>query len=665
MKAKVLTVFLIAVIGMSCKDVHESDYDVDICVYGGTSAGVIAAYTAKQQGKSVVLIEPGQRLGGMTSGGLGYTDIGNKYAVKGLALDFYRRIGQHYGKFEQWIFEPKVAKAVYEDYVKRADLDVRYNTRLYSVKKEDGIIREIILENSRQPAVSTNTSLKAKMYIDCSYEGDLMAKAGVGYTVGREDNKAYNETLSGVQFAQALSIYHQFPDGVDPYIIPGKPESGLLWGINGQPLEPEGTGDKKVQAYCFRLCLTSNPENMVPITRPENYDSTKYELLVRFLDVELEQTEWYKHFKPMPNNKTDINSTGAVSTDMIGANYDYPDGSYDVRKRIIKEHEDYTKGLLYFYGHDPRSPAKMREEMAKWGYPKDEYAENGHFSPQLYIREARRMIGEYVMTQHNCQGKEVVDDGIGLAAYGMDSHNCQRVIVNGMVKNEGDVQVGGFPPYPISYRSIIPKKEECTNLLVPVCLSATHMAYGSIRMEPVFMVLGQSAATAASMAIDSKKGVQHIDVKKLQQELLDNPLADKSTSDILVDNDDNGVEISGQWEPVYQNCYGKSMLLSKDGSGSVKFTPSILQEGKYDVYMYIPRFGNMAESITASVSDGKTTVQKIIKASEVIVLGQTSGEWVSLGRYDLQKGKDSFVSITANGSKGQAFADALIWVPVK
>jgi FAD dependent oxidoreductase len=283
-------------------------------------------------------------------------------------------------------------------------------------------------------------------------------------------------------------------------------------------LQPNGTGDKKVQAYNFRLCLTNNPENRIAISRPADYDSTMFELLVRQLKSYTPDTlNWQLlHIAPMPNQKTDINNCGGFSSDMIGMNYDYPEADYATRKKIIQAHESYTKGWLYFLGHDPRVPLHLRNDMLQWGYPKDEYVDNNHFTHQLYIREARRMVSDYVMTQHNCEGREKVEDGIGLAAYTMDSHNIQRVVVNGMVKNEGDVQEGGFGPYPVAYRSIVPKKEECSNLLVPVCLSASHIAYGSIRMEPVFMVLGQSAAVAACMAIDSKKAVQDIDVKNLQ-----------------------------------------------------------------------------------------------------------------------------------------------------
>jgi hypothetical protein len=357
------------------------------------------------------------------------------------------------------------------------------------------------------------------MFIDCTYEGDLMAKAGVSYIVGREANSQYNETWNGVQMLDK----HQFPEGIDPYRVPGNPASGLLWGISTATLAPNGTGDKLLQTYNFRLCLTKDPANRIPITRPVNYDSTKYELLLRQVAIEKPpHINWgVMHIADMPNSKTDINNKGGFSTDMIGMNHAYAEADYETRKKIIKDHEEYTKGFLYFVGHDSRVPEHLRQQMLEWGYPKDEYLDNDHFSHQLYVREARRLMGEYVMTQHNCEGREVVNDGIGLAAYTVDSHNCQRIIVKNpktgkmQVRNEGDVQVGGFPPYPISYRSLIPKKADCQNLFVPVCLSATHIAYGSIRMEPVFMALAQTSAVAAVMAIDAKKPVQEIDITQL------------------------------------------------------------------------------------------------------------------------------------------------------
>ena len=642
---------------------------VDICVYGGTSGGVIAAYTAKKAGKTVLLIEPGKHLGGMTSGGLGLTDIGNKYAITGIARDYYRRIGQHYGKFEQWIFEPHVAENLFSDYVKRGNVNVLLSHRLASVKKSDGQIQEIVLENSENP--SAKRTIRAKMFIDCSYEGDLMAKAGVSYIVGREANSVYNETISGVQLMNG----HQLPDGIDPYKTPGNPASGLVWGVSPAKLEPNGTGDKKVQAYNYRICLSSDPANQVPITRPAGYDSTHYELLARLIAAQPQKRTLNDYFiwSGMPNKKTDINNRNGFSTDMIGMNYDYPDGSYEKRAQIIRNHELYTKGLLYFFGHDSRVPQELREQMLKWGYPKDEYTDTGNWSPQLYVREARRMVGDYVMTQANCQGKEVVTDGVGMAAYTMDSHNIQRIIIEKdgkkIAKNEGNVEVGGFGPYPISYRSLIPKESECRNLLVPVCMSASHIAYGSIRMEPVFMVLAQSTALAASMAIDAKTSVQKVDIAKLQQELKANPLGDKSTPEILVDNENQaGTKITGSWrvESKSKGGYGPSYLVY-EGQGtekaSVRFTPEIMKAGKYRVYVYFPRLAKSTSELEITVSDGNKNKILPIKPADIVVVGQTSGEWVALGEYELPKGRGSFVEIATKQTDGPTVADAVLFVP--
>ena len=636
----------------------------DVCIYGATAAGVIAAYTAKKMGKSVVLIEPGGHLGGMTSGGLGYTDIGNKYAITGLSRDFYRRIGKHYGKFEQWTFEPSVAKKYLQQYLDEAGIRVVYQNRVISASKSGAEIKSIVLENSLKPDTKTNQTIIAKVYLDCTYEGDLMAKAGVSYAVGREANSAYNETIDGVQLMKG----HQLPDGIDPHKVAGKPESGLLWGVSPAKLEPNGTGDKKVQAYNYRICLTSDPNNMVPITKPEGYDVSHFELLARLIAKQPERKTLNDYFiwSKMPNSKTDINNRNGFSTDMIGMNHDYPDADYKKRAEIIKAHETYTKGLLYFFGHDPRVPAELREAMLKWGYPKDEYVETGNWSPQLYVREARRMIGNYVMTQANCEGKEVVKDGVGMAAYTMDSHNIQRIVINGMAKNEGNVEIGGFGPYPIAYGSLVPKEKECTNLLVPVCLSATHIAYGSIRMEPVFMVLAQSSAIAAVMAIDSKKSVQQVDIAELQAKLKADPLVNGKTPEILVDNEDSNVSIKGNWQPVKKGGYGPSFLATSESDrngGNVTFTPQIAAPGSYQIYVYFPKVAKPASEIKLSVQAGSETKSISVLEKDIVVEGQTSGEWYHVGKFNLPKGNASSVNISAEGASGAVAADAVLFVP--
>ena len=640
----------------------QSNAQYDVCVYGGTSAGVIAAYTAAKQNKKVILIEPGKRLGGLTSGGLGYTDIGNKYAISGISRDFYRRVGKHYGKFETWIFEPHVAEQVFKDYIKEANVPVLYQYRIINATKQSGSIKNITIENAETPSSSTNKIITAKMFIDCSYEGDLMAKAGLSYIVGREDNSVYNETWNGVQ----LLDKHQFPDGISPYKISGDSTSGLLWGISNNKLLPNGTGNKMVQAYNFRLCLTNDAANKIEITQPDDYDPSRYELLLRYIDAykPKDLNDRVLKIDYMPNHKTDVNNNGPFSTDMIGMNYDYPDGNYATRKNIIKAHENYTKGLLYFIGHDERMPQHLRNEMLQWGYPKDEYVDNNHFSPQPYIREARRMIGDYVMTQANCESREIVNDGIGMAAYTMDSHNCERLVVNGMVKNEGDVQKGGFGPYPVSYRALIPKATECKNLYVPVCLSASHIAYGSIRMEPVFMVLAQSSAAAACMAIDNNQTVQQVDVKKLQQLLLQNPLMNGSIPEVLADNDDSiHVTTTGNWIKQKSGGYGPSWLVAAPSQmpQSIQFKPDIKVAGSYTLYAYTPVVDSTATKTHFIINNG--TAKDVFISTPTHAEGQTSGEWVSLGTYNLQKGNSTTVTITTKDANGYVAADAILFVP--
>jgi hypothetical protein len=645
---------------------NSKPVQVDVCIYGATSAGVIAAYTAKKLHQTVLLIEPGKHIGGLTSGGLGFTDIGNKYAVSGLGLDFYRKVGKKYGKFESWIFEPHVAKEVFMQYLKSAKVDVALGHTLMGVRSEFGYIKELELNYLNEEGQITTKRVEAKMFIDCSYEGDLMAKSGVSFTVGRESSTWYNEPFNGVQ----LRDKHQFPDGVDPYKIPGKPESGLLWGISPDiRLLPNGSADTKVQAYNFRICLTDDAANRIDITRPEGYDSTMYELLLRLLEKKpATNLGAILKIDRMPNHKTDINNNGPFSTDMIGMNYGYPEGDYEKRKKIRQQHETYIKGLLYFIGHDARMPENLRREMLNWGYPKDEYTDNNNWTPQLYVREARRMISAYVMTQANCQGKEVITDGIGMAAYTMDSHNCQRIVVNNMVKNEGDVQEGGFGPYPISYRSIVPRSKECKNLLVPVCLSASHIAYGSIRMEPVFMVLAQAAATAASMAIQTKADVQEVNVQQLQQALKTNPLADGSVPEIIVDNANTAqVQIKGNWTLKERMGYGPSVLTADEPSAeerSVKFNPVIGKEGNYQVYTYVlPAYNKLASQTVVTVFDGSKETKVTLKKADTQVQGQTSGEWVLVGKYKLPAGANAHVTIQAANADGAVLADAVLLVP--
>jgi len=520
----------------------------DIVIYGGTSAGISAAIQSSRMGKSVILIEPINRIGGLTTGGLGQTDIGNKSAIGGISREFYHNIRLYYNNPENWkwqkpeeykdggqtrtedteatmwTFEPSAALTVFRDMMKKENIKLVYNQRLNrktGVEKKGNKIISITMESGEK--------YTGHMFIDATYQGDLMAASGVSYTIGREANNQYGETLDGIQWTDEaktiLGVYsknaanHNFVNGVDPYEIKGDPNSGLLPYISSNGSGEQGTGDKGIQAYCFRMCLTDSPENRIPFFKPDGYKELNYELLLRNFEVGETFIPWIN--SGMPNRKTDTNNGRGFSTDFIGQNYNYPEASYAEREIIAEAHRKYQQGLMWTLANNERIPDTIRKEVSRWGTCKDEFEREDGWQQQLYIREARRMISDYVMKQKNCEGIEVVVDPVGMAAYGMDSHHVKRyVTTDGFVKNEGNVEVHVKSPFPISYRSIVPKKGECTNLLVPICLSATHIAFGSIRMEPVFMILGQSAAIAASLAIDNKQTVQNIDYQILKQKLL-------------------------------------------------------------------------------------------------------------------------------------------------
>ena len=659
---KIFLLMTLAVAAISCN--CPARYDV--CVYGGTSAGVVAAYSAAQRGLDVVLVEPTEHIGGMTSGGLGFTDIGNKQVIAGVAKQFYRKVGEHYGRLEQWIFEPSVADSIMRAYIDHKNIVLMDNYRIRESKLDGTRISGIVVENSVDP--SKTKTIKADYFIDCSYEGDLMARSGVEYTVGRESNEQYGETYNGVE----LMDKHQFPDGIDPYKEKGNPESGLLWGISPAKVAQDGTADNMVQAYNYRICLTDDPANMIPITRPADYDSTRYELLLRLFEAYPEKeflNDWFI-WSRMPNRKTDINNRGGFSTDMIGMNHNYPEASYQERQEIIDAHTEYTKGLLYFYGHDERVPEILRKRMLLWGYPKDEYVKYGHWTPQLYIRESRRMVGEYVATQADCQGRATAEDGIGWAAYQMDSHNCQRIVINkdgkDMVKNEGNVEIGGGLPYPISYRSITPKREQCTNLLVPVCMSASHIAYGSIRMEPVFMVLGQSAAVAASLAMEQGGcDVQKVDSKEINAVIEKDPYMDGSVPDILIDDSNDMVNADEGWVAKGRGGYGLSFyeLPLTSETKAVRFAvESVPSSGTWAVYSYQSRNKKLTSVTSFEIISGDQSYKVKFNRDDLNVLGQTSGDWALLGKYEFKEGQPVEVIVSNQGADAPMRADAVLFV---
>ena len=670
----------------------------DVVVYGGTSAGVIAAVQAKKMGKSVVIVGPDRHLGGLSSGGLGYTDTGNKAVIGGLARNFYHRVWVEYQKDAtwawqrpeafgnkgqgtvamdkdertMWIFEPSVAEKVFEDYVKEFGLTVHRDEwldRAKGVRMENGRITEITMLSGK--------TFAGKMFIDATYEGDLLAAAGVSYHVGREANATYGETWNGNQVG-ILHHGHHFgavKKPVSAYKTPGDPASGLLPRISAEPPGVRGEGDKRVQAYCFRWCATDHPDNRIPFPKPAKYDAAQYELLVRVLDAGWRQT--FHKFDLLPNRKTDTNNHGPFSFDNIGMNYDYPEASYERRREIIQEHREYQQGLLWFLANDPRVPADVREEANRWGLPKDEFKDNGHWPHQIYVREARRMVGAFVMTENELTKKQPTPDSVGMGSYTIDSHNVRRYVTpEGNVQNEGDIGVP-ISPYSIAYGSLVPKRGECANLFAPVACSASHIAYGSIRMEPVFMILGQSAATAAVMAIDGKLAVQDVPYAALRDRLAaDGQVLEHASSKetpkghgngktigslpgVTVDDDD--AQQTGAWKQSSSNggFFGSGYHHDDKGAGGpavASFVAKLPTAGSYEVRLSVVPNSNRSRNAHVLIhhADGVAELRADLSGT-----GARDG-LLSLGTYRFLAGPAK-VSVGNQGASGYVLIDAVNW----
>jgi hypothetical protein len=667
----------------------------DIVVYGGTSAAIIAAVQAKKMGKSVVVVSPDKHLGGLSSGGLGFTDSGDKSVIGGLSRDFYHRVWREYqrpeawryeakekfgnkgqgtvamdaGERTMWIFEPSVAEKVFEDYVKEFGLVVERDEwldRAQGVEKRDGRITSL--------RTLSGKTYRGRMFIDATYEGDLMAAAGVSYTFGREPNAAFGETLNGIQLAHAKS--HQFAGKVDPYVVEGDPKSGLLPRIQDIPVGgQDGAGDRKIQAYNFRMCLTKVPANRVEFPRPPGYDPKQYALLARALAQG--STHVFGKFDLIPNAKTDTNNHGPFSTDNIGMNWDYPDASYERRREIIAEHRRYQQGYLYFLANDPSVPAKIRESFAQWGLAKDEFADNGHWPHQIYVREARRMTADVVVNENHLKRKIPTPRSVGMGSYNMDSHNVQRIVVRdadgkAYVRNEGDVQVNPGRPYPIDYGALIPRKEQCANLLVPVCVSCTHIAYGSIRMEPVFMILGQSAATAAALAIDQGVAVQDVPFADLSAKLLaDGQVLDRAAGPKAVRRDakelpgvtvdDADAQLTGTWtestaSPSFIGTGYRHDAKGEHGAVSARFETKLPKAGKYEVFLALVPNANRASNATITVAHaGGADVRRWN------LRDKTANGLLSLGTYGFDEQHPAVVTISNQGADGYVVIDAVNW----
>ncbi|MDG2391757.1 MAG: FAD-dependent oxidoreductase [Planctomycetaceae bacterium] len=697
MRCFVLAIFATLLAGQF-STLHSAEYDV--VVYGGTSAAVTSAVQAKKMGKSVVIVSPDTHLGGLSSGGLGWTDTGNKQVIGGLSREFYHRVWKEYqkdGSWKQqnresygnkgqgtaaidgdertmWIFEPHVAEQVFDSFVKDYEIPVHRNEWL---DRKNGVK----MEGNKIVSITTisGKTYKGKLFIDTTYEGDLMAVAGVSYHVGREAKDVYGEDWNGVQTG-VLHHGHHFgvlKDPISPYKVPGDASSGVLPRISTEHPGEYGAGDNKVQAYCFRMCLTNHDENRVPFPKPKGYDASQYELLLRVLNAGWR--EGFRKFDPIPNFKTDTNNHGPFSTDNIGYNYDYPEGTYKRRQEIIKEHEVYQQGLMYFLANDPRVPQDVREKFNAWGLAKDEFTDNGSWPHQLYIREARRMIGDYVMTENELLKKRPTPESIGMGSYTMDSHNIQRYITpEGYVQNEGDIGVSTRGPYSIALGSVLPKKEECTNLVVPVCVSSSHIAFGSIRMEPVFMILGQSATTVGVMAMDAGIAVQDVKYETLKERLVKDgqvlegdflpsyaagkSVSTKSLKGIVVD--DVSAKADGHWGPGHTvgPWVGRSYLhdgKNNQGKMSVRYETKLPADGEYEVRVSYSPHGNRASNVLVLIeSEGSQKEVRVNQKKKPPI----DDLFVSVGTFTFAKGQPAVVVISNEGADGYVIADAVQWV---
>jgi hypothetical protein len=651
----------------------------DVVVYGGTASGVVAAVSASREGEKVVLIEPGRHLGGMVSGGLGATDFGNRGAIGGISREFFRRVLDHYVKTygagspqvkdcsDGFKFEPHVAEAVFEDMIREAKVEVVRESTLGRVEVVD----------SRVVSIRTNRgeTFLGAVFIDASYEGDLMARAGVNYAIGREGRAQYNESIAGVQ---ARSPAHQWPVAVPARDADGHPLPTVQPGATG----PAGSGDRKTQAYNYRLCMTNVRTNQVPFPKPDGYDPARYELLARYLALKpgLKVGQLMNPVR-MPNGKTDTNNNGAFSTDHIGGNWDYPEADEPTRKKIVDDHIAYDQGFLYFLANDPRVPKALHDEMATWGLAKDEFLDTNHWPHQLYVREARRMIGTFVMTQADIMDDRTKVDSIGLGSYNTDSHHVQRVLQpDGSALNEGDFQVG-VRPYAIPYRSLVPRALECKNLLVTVCMSASHVAYGTIRMEPVYMVLGHASGIAASLVSRGKIAVQDVPIDRLVLALANqgavlrpdqvpgstktsgNGLDPAKLAGVVVD-DPLAVKV-GDWTSSatvgpfvgegYLHDGGKA-----DGKARVRYVPKLPKAGKYEVRLYAPTSSNRATNALVAIHglDGDRSARVDQRRAT------RDGTPIVVGTYSFAEGDGGWVEIRNDGADGHVIADAVQFVPV-
>lgn len=645
-----------------------AEVQTDVCVYGATSGGVMAAVQAARMGKSVALISTNTHVGGMTTGGLSSADVGVSASIGGLALEFFTQLGVHYGvNGPKFVYEPHVAEQEMDAMLTAAGVNVYGNEQLASVTMNGQSITQITMEDG--------TVYSAKMFIDTSYEGDLMSKAGVTWTIGRESSATYGESLNGV----TAGFYGDIgAPNLDPYVVPGLASSGLLPLLQpGSDPTTVGVADAEVQSYNYRLCLTTTAANQIPIVAPTGYKESRYELLGRVVDARVAaggplSLANFVAIYALPGTKFDFNNNGYVSTDYVGNSEGYAAATYANREANAVYHLGYIQGYLYYLGHSLRVPSSVRAQMLTYGVCRDEFTDSGGYPLQLYIREARRMVSDYVMLQQNCAGTQVADDSIGLASMGMDSHCTRRIPRNGAVWSDGGLNVAVPQPFPVSYRSIVPSVGECVNLLVPWALSASHVAFCSIRTEPVFMILSQSAATAAVLAIDDGVAVQDVNYNDLAQQLLAyNQMltwnAAAPGAIVVTDSDATGVSIAGTWyaSTVTPGYVGANYLQDGNtgkGQKAVRFTPTIPVTGSYNVYLRWTSNTNRATNVPVDVTSASGTTTYTVNQQA------NGGVWVKLntaGPLTLQAGTASSVRVRNTGTNGYVVANAaeFIYIP--
>ncbi len=642
-----------------CSEARTQRYDV--VVYGGTAGGTIAAIAAAEEGANVALLEPRRNLGGMVSGGLGETDVGYRIVIGGMSREFFERLGQHYDHEVAWRFEPHVAEGIFNDWVRDAGVDVFFEHRVDTVETRDGRITSIRMLNGSR--------FTADVFIDASYEGDVMARAGVNYTVGREGRDQYGESLAGVR---PDSEYHQFDVPVCAYDEDGN----LLPGIYPGPKGETGQGDHKVQAYNFRICLSKDPENRLPFPKPPGYDPKNYEIMRRYLALAGDNLKLNDIMivSPMPNRKTDINNRGPFSTNLIGASWAYPDADYAEREAIWDAHLRHIQGYFYFLANDPSVPRHLQDAFNEYGLAKDEFIETDHWPHQMYVREGRRMVGPFVMSQKDLQNERTKPDSIGMGSYNSDSHHVQRVVKeDGTLENEGDMQVP-VQPYEIPYRMLTPKRDECRNLLVISCFSASHVAYSSLRMEPQYMIVGHAAGLASAWSVCNDANVQDVDIDWLQQRLReqrsilswsDTPMPGIPASTlpgIVVDAVD--VTIEGTWRVSasfvpFVNWYYLHDNNRYKGENTARYTPDLPAAGLYEVRVSHSSYHRWATNVPVTIQ----TADSLVQMTFDLRAESEDPPFTSLGVFRFEAGRSGYVEFSNADTDGYVLLDAVQWLP--